>query len=228
MFGMGMNEILIILAIAVIVIGPKQLPQVARAMGKMVAQFKRATNDLRSTVSEEIGQHVSMDELHDIKSSLESEVYDLEKEGRSYLENEFEDERKIGGGVARDLKDAVEDLPSRDFDLAPDNGDDPKKKKTAAKGRKKAGAASGGKSVAKAAAKKSTQKTTPQKSAQQARPLPRARGRAVTASKSVSKSAGGSVRKTSGKAAGKTTARATTARNTAARSAEKPHGSRYA
>ena len=200
MFGMGMNEILIILAIAVIVIGPKQLPQMARAMGKMVAQFKRATNDLRSTVSEEIGEHISMDELHEIKSSLESEVYDLEHESRSHLEEEFKEERKIGGGVARDLKDAVEELPSRDFELAPDNGDDPKKKKASAgKGKKKAGAASVAKSVAKSVGKK----TTPQKSAQQARPLPRTRGRAVAASKSANKSTGGSAGKAAGKAAGR-------------------------
>lgn len=142
MFGMGMTEILIILVIAVIVIGPKQLPQVAKAMGKMVTQFRRATSDLRNTISEEVNEHVPMDDLKEIKSSLESDLHSLERDSKDYLEEEFDTERQIGGGVARDFRNAMDDLPSREFDLDADNGGDPDKKKsrakTAAKPKKKA------------------------------------------------------------------------------------------
>ncbi len=53
MFGIGMPELLLILALAIIVIGPKKLPDIARAMGKGLAEFRRATDELRHSISEE-------------------------------------------------------------------------------------------------------------------------------------------------------------------------------
>lgn len=51
MFGMGMPEILLILAIALIVIGPKKLPDIAKALGKAMGEFKRATSELKDSIS---------------------------------------------------------------------------------------------------------------------------------------------------------------------------------
>ncbi len=50
MFGMGMPEILLILAIALIVIGPKKLPDLAKSMGKAFGEFKRATQDFKQAM----------------------------------------------------------------------------------------------------------------------------------------------------------------------------------
>ena len=50
MFGMGMPEILLILAIALIVIGPKKLPDLAKSMGKAFGEFKRATSDFKQAI----------------------------------------------------------------------------------------------------------------------------------------------------------------------------------
>jgi sec-independent protein translocase protein TatA len=50
MFNMGMTELLVILALALIVIGPRKLPELARALGKGLAEFKRATRDLHDTL----------------------------------------------------------------------------------------------------------------------------------------------------------------------------------
>lgn len=50
----GMGELLIIFVIALIVFGPRKLPELGRTLGKSLGEFKRASNDLRNTLEEEI------------------------------------------------------------------------------------------------------------------------------------------------------------------------------
>jgi TatA/E family protein of Tat protein translocase len=50
MFGMGISEILVVLVIALIVIGPAKLPEIAKSLGKAMGEFKRATNELKDTI----------------------------------------------------------------------------------------------------------------------------------------------------------------------------------
>jgi len=47
MFGIGMPELLLILAVALIVLGPKKLPDLARALGKGLSEFRRATDEIK-------------------------------------------------------------------------------------------------------------------------------------------------------------------------------------
>jgi sec-independent protein translocase protein TatA len=50
----GMPELIIIFVIALIIFGPRKLPELGRSLGKSLAEFKRASNELRSTLEEEI------------------------------------------------------------------------------------------------------------------------------------------------------------------------------
>ena len=53
-FGMGFGEILLILAVVLIIWGPRRLPEIARTLGKTVRAFRKATSDLTTTVSKEL------------------------------------------------------------------------------------------------------------------------------------------------------------------------------
>jgi TatA/E family protein of Tat protein translocase len=50
MFGIGMQELLIILVIALIVVGPRKLPELAKSLGRGLAEFKKTADDFQSTM----------------------------------------------------------------------------------------------------------------------------------------------------------------------------------
>ena len=51
MFGVGMPELLVILVVALLVLGPKKLPEIARSLGRGMAEFRRASNEFTRTLS---------------------------------------------------------------------------------------------------------------------------------------------------------------------------------
>lgn len=75
MFGIGMPEMILILAIALIVIGPKKLPDLAKSLGRAMNEFKKATREIKESmdIDEDLkGVKKSLDDLNaDVKDAVD-------------------------------------------------------------------------------------------------------------------------------------------------------------
>lgn len=82
MFGIGMPEMILILAVALIVIGPKKLPDLAKSLGRAFGEFKKATSDLKDSLEVDTGfsdvTKTFDDVTDDIKSTVDESTYETE------------------------------------------------------------------------------------------------------------------------------------------------------
>ncbi|MFQ5477776.1 MAG: twin-arginine translocase TatA/TatE family subunit [Candidatus Binatia bacterium] len=83
MFGLGPTELIVILVIALLVIGPKKLPDLARSLGKGLAEFRRATSDITT-------------ELDNARIMMEEEVNSATKGEETASRASDSDDEKAG------------------------------------------------------------------------------------------------------------------------------------
>ena len=95
MFGsIGMPELVIILVIALIIFGPRKLPELGRSLGRSLGEFKKASNELRSTLEEE----VRIEEQKDQRTKMEAEqnsAIDAAKTGSPVIDSTPESSESV-------------------------------------------------------------------------------------------------------------------------------------
>ena len=75
MFGsIGMPELIIIMVIALIIFGPRKLPELGRSLGRSLGEFKKASNELRSTLEEEIRVEEQREQRASMKAEQDSAI----------------------------------------------------------------------------------------------------------------------------------------------------------
>ena len=106
MFGIGLPEMMVIAVVALIFIGPDKLPSVMRSVGRSLVQLKRATNDVRTTVQDEMRDIEREIDLKDVKEELESEFGSVAKQAKLPFSNLDAPEKLVA------VADALEGKPA--------------------------------------------------------------------------------------------------------------------
>lgn len=88
MFGLGAMEILVILVIAFLLFGPKELPEIGKQVGKAVKGFKETTEDLRQSVEPEI--NMITQEFKSVEQDLETSMKEAEEQIKDATEQATE------------------------------------------------------------------------------------------------------------------------------------------
>jgi len=77
MFGIGMPEVLLILAVALIVIGPKKLPDLAKSLGRAIGEFKKATHEFKESIDINSDLKDVKDTFEDMNENIKEAVDDV-------------------------------------------------------------------------------------------------------------------------------------------------------
>jgi sec-independent protein translocase protein TatB len=107
MFDVGFTEILVIMVVALIVIGPDRLPKVARSMGQWLGRVQRFIN----TVKQDVNRSMELEELRELERKVKAEADALERAAQQ-IDND------VGHGV-RQLEKHIDSLPDSDAPTPP-------------------------------------------------------------------------------------------------------------
>ena len=99
MFDFGFTELMFIALVALIVVGPKRLPKVARTAGHLLGRLQRYVSDVKSDISREM----QLEDLKKLQQQVEQQARDLEKSVRSEMSQVEGDLRKSAAEVEKSV-----------------------------------------------------------------------------------------------------------------------------
>ena len=94
MFGLGLPEIIVIFVIALVVFGPKKLPDLGRSIGRAMAEFKKASDDFQESVRSEIKD---VEKTVDVKEEIK-QIEQLGNLDMAYKETGIDDQVTAASG----------------------------------------------------------------------------------------------------------------------------------
>lgn len=98
MFGpLGMPEIIMIFIVGLLLFGPRKMPQIGRSIGRALGEFRRASNEFKRTVEDE----VAAEEIR----SVEKDLRDVKQAGSDAVEKALDDGAADGGGPTPEKTD---------------------------------------------------------------------------------------------------------------------------
>ena len=107
MFGIGMPEMILILALALIVVGPDKLPDLARSVAKGVLELKKTVSTLKEDLAEDNPLDAVAPELKETAESIKKQLTDATPDGFS--------------GIVTDLKEGIQEVIDTDGTVIPVN-----------------------------------------------------------------------------------------------------------
>ena len=103
MFGIGGGEIVFILLVVLMLFGSDKVPEIARTLGKLMAQLKNATNDLKSEIQKGVDEITDDTSLSDISSEITKAKENFIGDSTSTVNKIKEDFESITGPIKRQL-----------------------------------------------------------------------------------------------------------------------------
>lgn len=95
MFGLGLPEIIVIFVIALLVFGPKKLPDIGKSIGRAMAEFKKASEDFQETVRAEMKEVEKTSGVEEVKKLANLDITAYEDPQTGKLATEPDQEQKI-------------------------------------------------------------------------------------------------------------------------------------
>jgi sec-independent protein translocase protein TatB len=119
MFDIGMPELIVIGIVALLVVGPKKLPEWAKGLGKGLGELKRILDDVKDSVGEEFKETTSgiREAVTEVKQQIESEVRETGKILQEVKEQVVTESEEIN----KNIKDTVTTGGSETKDTGPEN-----------------------------------------------------------------------------------------------------------
>jgi TatA/E family protein of Tat protein translocase len=81
MFSIGMPELILVFVVALLIFGPRKLPEVGRMLGRAMREFKKAADDFRESINQEPPEEI----VKEVEEKLKENESELKKEGKGLL-----------------------------------------------------------------------------------------------------------------------------------------------